>query len=168
VYLLLICFCNFLQSWSSFICAYTLSCAPEHKHDSPPQRNICSQAITADGVQVISALRLATLVAVVSYRVFLSAFFAHSQQPGDLVFADYSGFGFRARRPRFCEPGVHSCIACGTRWLFLMSRHRKSISAAAAAAAGVKDSQGRSDYDSEILFKSIKCIAFVIRKFIVI
>jgi len=50
-----------------YLCTHTLSCAPatQHKHVLSPQHNICSQAVTADGVQVTSALRFATLVAAV-------------------------------------------------------------------------------------------------------
>ena len=45
VYLLFICFSKFFQSWSAFICAHTLSCAPEtqHKHALLPQHNICDK-----------------------------------------------------------------------------------------------------------------------------
>ena len=39
----------------------------------------------------------------------------------------HSKFGLAAWWPVFCESVVCSCFACGTRWLFLLSRHRQSI-----------------------------------------
>ena len=89
-----------------------------------------SHAVTADGVQVTSALRLATLVAASpalcqpSLCTHSSAVSCFSQIRWSLV--------LQREYHVFCESVVRSCFTCGTCWLLLLCAIVKAFSAAAA------------------------------------
>jgi len=89
-----------------------------------------SHAVTADGVQVTSALRLATLVAASpalcqpSLCTHSSAVTCFSQIRWSLV--------LQREYHVFCESVVRSCFTCGTCWLLLLCAIVKAFSAAAA------------------------------------